>query len=157
MPRVAIALGSNAGDRHAHIRAAFEAMGSLPGTRECRRSSIHETAPVGPVVQGPFLNAVAILDTTLPPRDLLSHLHAIERSRGRDRAREQRWGPRTLDLDILLYAGQVVNEPGLIIPHPRLHERAFVLDPLAEVWPDAIIPGLGTTPAELAAALRRRG
>lgn len=151
--RAAIGLGSNLGDRHAHLAAAFDALAAAPATHLLARSSVRETAPVGPIAQGPFLNAVALIETSLPPRELLSRLHAIERSRGRDRAREQRWGPRTLDLDILLYDNLILDQPGLTIPHPRLHERRFVLEPLAEVWPDAIVPPLRRSVADLLAAL----
>ncbi len=139
-----IALGSNLGDRHAHIRAALDALAALPRTTLLAASSIHETDPVGPVTQGRFLNAAAAIDTSLPPRELLDRLLAIEQSRGRDRSAEQRWGPRTLDLDLLLYGSLVINEPGLVIPHPRLHERRFVLEPLAEIAAETLVPGYST-------------
>lgn len=150
MPAVAaIALGSNLGDRHGHIDFAITSLRSLPGTRLIALSTIVETEAVGPGVQGAYLNAVAVIETTLPARDLLGQLLAIERERGRDRTREQRWGPRTLDLDLLLYGGSVIGEPGLTVPHPRLQERLFVLEPLAEVLPAAVVPGLGRTVAQL--------
>ncbi|GJQ28156.1 MAG: 2-amino-4-hydroxy-6-hydroxymethyldihydropteridine diphosphokinase [Phycisphaerae bacterium] len=152
----AIALGSNLGDRRAAIHYALAALRRTPGVDVVSVSSFHETAPVGGVPQGPYLNAAASLETAMPPRDLLAALHAIERSFGRDRAREQRWGPRTLDLDLILYADAVINEPGLTVPHPRAHERLFVLDPLAEVAPDLVFPTLGRTVRDLRDALRPR-
>jgi 2-amino-4-hydroxy-6-hydroxymethyldihydropteridine diphosphokinase len=145
----AIALGSNVGDRGAHIAFALEALGRLPGTRMLAKSTIIETAPVGPGPQGPYLNAAAVLETILPPHELLSHLLAIERQRGRERSAVRRWGPRTLDLDLLLYGDQTIDEEGLCVPHPRLQERLFVLAPLAEILPDAVVPGLNRTVAQL--------
>ncbi len=155
MPTAAIALGSNLGDRNAHLSAAVLALTSLPCSRFLSVSNTFETAPVGPIPQGPYLNAAATIETTFPPRALLDQLLAIEQSRARNRAAEQRWGPRTLDLDLLLYDDIVLSEPGLELPHPRLHERAFVLQPLAQVWPDAVVPGLNKTVAQLLADLRR--
>src|SRR5262245_60368132 len=111
----AIGMGSNVGDRAGTLWGALSDMARLPGTRLVRWSSFRETEPVGPVAQGKFINACAILATSLPPRQLLGHLLEIERGRGRDRSKEQRWGPRTLDLDILLYGEQTVNEPDLKI------------------------------------------
>lgn len=151
---VAIGLGSNLGDRAAHIRAALDALAALPGTTVIAVSSVIETDPVGPIPQGPYLNAAAIIQTTLAPVALLNHIHAIERARGRNRAAEQRWGPRTLDLDILLFGESTVQEPGLTIPHPRLHERLFVLIPLAQIAPDMPIPGSQRTVAGALAQLR---
>jgi 2-amino-4-hydroxy-6-hydroxymethyldihydropteridine diphosphokinase len=145
----AIALGTNLGDRRAHIAFAFDALARLPDSKLIASSRVVETAPVGPVEQGDYLNAAAVLETNLPARDLLGHLLSIERLRGRDRAREQRWGPRTLDLDLLLYGDRIIDEPGLAVPHPRLHERLFVLGPLAEVAPDLVVPGLGRTVEQL--------
>lgn len=150
----AIALGSNLGDRADHIESALEAIASLPATVLLARSSLHETAPVGRAPQGPYLNAAAIVRTGQPPRALLSHLLGIEQARGRRRDPSVRWGPRTLDLDILLIGPFEIDEPGLRIPHPRLAERAFVLVPLAEVLPDAIIPGLNASARDLLARLR---
>lgn len=152
----AIALGSNLGDRAAHLAAAFALLDTIPNTRVLRRSSIFETEPVGPVPQGHFLNAAAVLETSLAPRQLLAHLQEIERSRGRDRAKEQRWGPRTLDLDILVYGPLNLKEPDLTIPHPRLHERLFVLDPLREIAPEFTVPGLEKTVEQLASDLRAK-
>jgi 2-amino-4-hydroxy-6-hydroxymethyldihydropteridine diphosphokinase len=104
------------------------------------RSSVRETDPVGFADQPKFLNAVAELRTDLSPRELLERLLAIERELGRERARERRWGPRLIDLDLLLYGGEVIDEPGLTVPHPRLAERRFVLEPLAEIAPGLRLP-----------------
>lgn len=148
-----MALGSNVGDRAATIRAAIERLGLTPGVRVCAVSSLREYPAWGPVEQGPYLNAASVLDTTLEPRPLLEAMLAIERSLGRDRARERRWGPRTLDLDLLLVGGAIIDQPGLTVPHPWLHARRFVLEPLAEIAPQAIVPGDGRTVAQLLAAL----
>ena len=155
MPHAAIALGSNLGDRHAHISAAVLALTDLPCSRFLSVSNTFETAPVGPIPQGKYLNAAVKIQTTLPPRALLDQLLAIEQSRGRNRTTEQRWGPRTLDLDLLLYDDLILSEPGLELPHPRLHERLFVLQPLAQVWPDAVVPGRNKTVVQLLTDLRR--
>lgn len=148
----AIALGSNLGDRAANLEAALLRIGGIPFTRLAARSGFYETAPVGPVAQGPFLNAAAAVSTSLTPRQLLEALHAIERDCGRERSRETRWGPRTLDLDLLLFGDSRIDEPGLTIPHPRLHERSFVLIPLREIAPEWTVPGLGRTIRALAEA-----
>lgn len=148
-----VALGSNLGDRRAHLDAALAALAALPGTRPDAVSVIYETAPVGPPGQQDYLNAVARLATTLAPLDLLDSLLAIEQSRGRIRA--ERWGPRTLDLDLLLHGDAVLAEPRLTLPHPRLHERAFVLAPLADLAPDLVIRD--RTVAQHLAALDRAG
>ncbi|HMN42495.1 MAG TPA: 2-amino-4-hydroxy-6-hydroxymethyldihydropteridine diphosphokinase [Phycisphaerales bacterium] len=142
----AIAIGSNLGDRRANIGAAFEALGTLPDTRLFARGPIIETpALTAPGLDpgGPYLNSAALLSTRLTPRDLLDHLHAIERSLGRTREGEPRWAPRTLDLDLVAYADRTTDEPGLTLPHPRAHERTFVLEPLAAIAPDLVIPGRG--------------
>ena len=139
--RVHVALGSNVGDRLGHLAEARAAIARLPGTRVERQSAVLETDPVGPPGQGPYLNAVDCVVTTLAPRALLEALLAIERVRGRDRAHEQRHGPRTLDLDVLTYGDAFpggparIDVPGLQVPHPRMLERAFVMVPLAEVAP----------------------
>lgn len=143
-----IALGSNVGDRQAHLAHAFEAIGQVPGVRLVRRSSVRETEPVGPPGQGPYLNAVAELATSLSARQLLATLLDIERARGRDRAAEVRFGPRTLDLDLLAWGpatpgGRSIDVPGLQVPHPRMHERRFVLDPLAEIAPEVAARAVG--------------
>jgi 2-amino-4-hydroxy-6-hydroxymethyldihydropteridine diphosphokinase len=139
--RAVVALGSNLQDPRTQVRRAFGEIGGLPGTRVLARSSLWETAPVGYADQPAFVNACALVETTLPPRQLLDGLLAIERAHGR--VRDMPNGPRTLDLDIVLYGEAAHHEEGLTLPHPRAHERAFVLAPLLEVWPDAIIPGLG--------------
>lgn len=148
-----IALGSNLGDREANIAGAIEAIAQLPDTAVVRCSTIIQTDPVGPEGQGPYLNGVAHIQTSLEPRQLLDQLLAIEARFGRYRAGEQRWGPRTLDLDVLIYADRIIDEPGLSIPHPRLHERAFVLIPLSEIAPDITIPGRKETPRALLGAI----
>jgi 2-amino-4-hydroxy-6-hydroxymethyldihydropteridine diphosphokinase len=134
-----VALGSNLGDRRAHLDAALSALDALPGTRLDAVSAIYETAPVGPPGQQDYLNAVARLSTTLAPLALLDALLSIEQSRGRVRA--ERWGPRTLDLDLLVHGDAVLSDPRLTLPHPRLHERAFVLTPLADLAPDLRVAG----------------
>ena len=133
---VYVGLGANLGDREATIRAAVVA---LPGVVSV--SSLRETDPVGKTDQPKFLNGVAALDTSLSPRELLDLLLSIERELGRER--RERWGPRVIDLDLLLYGDEIVDEPGLNVPHPRLHERRFVLEPLAEIAPGLVIPGRG--------------
>lgn len=155
--RCAVALGSNLGDRAAILHAAIDALASTPGVRALRVSSMHETEPVGPVAQDMFLNAAATLETTLAPRALLGRLHEIERAHGRDRAGQPRWGPRTLDLDLLLYADARIDEPGLSVPHPRMAGRRFVLAPLAELAPGWPVPGAGRTVGQLLAALDTAG
>lgn len=147
----AIALGSNLGDREAALNSALAALRRLEGVEVLAVSRFHETEPVGPALQGRFLNAAALLRTTLPPRHLLAAMLDIERAAGRERT--EKWGPRTLDLDLLVYGEFRIDEPGLTVPHPRLAERAFVLEPLAEVAPAMDVPGAGTV-AELLSALR---
>ncbi len=138
--RAFLGLGSNLGDRVAHLRAAVASLPDLVAT-----SPVYETAPVGgPADQGPYLNLVAELHTARTPRQLLEVCHALERDAGR--VREVRWGPRTLDVDVLLVEGIDVDEPDLQVPHPRMAERRFVLAPLADLAPDLV------TPAQLATA-----
>ena len=155
--QVALAIGSNLGDRTGHIVAALTALAALRHTRIVTRSELHETVAVGLPGSdpgGPYLNAAAVLETRLAPLELLEALHGIERSRGRDRSTEKaRWLARPLDLDILLYGNQVVNLPGLTIPHPRMHQRRFVLGPLATIAPDWRVPTVGRTVRELLEAL----
>ncbi len=146
-----VGLGGNMGDAEATLRAALEQLDALPGTRLLAASSLYRTAPVGGIEQADFVNAVAQLHTILGPEELLQALFTIERSHGRDRAREQRWGPRTLDLDLLLYGEDEIDVEGLTVPHPRIAERAFVLVPLVEIAPDAVIPGQGKARDVLAA------
>ena len=156
MPQaVHIALGSNLGDRRAAIEAACRAIDALPGTRIVCTSTLIETEPVGPPGQGPYLNGAARVSTDLPARQLLDHLLAIERELGRRRSPGARWTARTIDLDILLWGDQIIDEPSLTIPHPRLHERRFVLSPLAEIDPDVVVPTLGRRVSDLLASLDR--
>jgi 2-amino-4-hydroxy-6-hydroxymethyldihydropteridine diphosphokinase len=146
--RAAVGLGSNLGDRKPLLEGALERLAALG--RVVARSSFYETAPVGGPRQGPYLNAVAILDTELGPQALLEGLLQIEAAMGRER--RVRWGPRRIDLDLLLYGSEAIDQPGLSVPHPRLAERRFALDPLLEVWPDARLPD-GRSVADLAAAV----
>jgi 2-amino-4-hydroxy-6-hydroxymethyldihydropteridine diphosphokinase len=139
--RAAIALGANLASPEAQVLGAFDEIERLPGTRLLARSSLYRTAPVGNAHQPAFINAAALVDTTLAPRALLDALLAIEHAHGR--VRDLPNGPRTLDLDIIAYGDAVIDEPGLAVPHPRAHERAFVLAPLAEIAPGLGIPGHG--------------
>ena len=138
--RAYVGLGSNLGEREATLWKALEGLGATEGIEVLAVSSFRETDPVGVVDQPRFVNAAAALETSLSPRDLLERLLGVERSLGRDRAVEERWGPRTVDLDLLLYGGESIDEPGLEVPHPRLTERAFVLEPLLELDPDLRLP-----------------
>jgi 2-amino-4-hydroxy-6-hydroxymethyldihydropteridine diphosphokinase len=151
--RAAIAIGSNLGDRRAHVGFAINALARLPSTELVGVSDVIETEPVGPAGQGRYLNAAAVVATRLSPRELLARLLSIERERGRERSAEARWGPRALDLDLLVYGDLMVDEPGLTLPHPRLRERRFVLEPLARVAPDLRVPPDGASVAELLARL----
>ena len=126
-----VAIGSNLGDRGANLGMARRALATLPRTRLVAESSVEETEPLGPVAQGPFLNQMVAIETELSPRELLEHLHRIERMAGRERT--ARWGPRTLDLDIVAYAAQSVREPDLEVPHPELTNRVFWQRELAEL------------------------
>jgi 2-amino-4-hydroxy-6-hydroxymethyldihydropteridine diphosphokinase len=145
-----VGLGSNLGDREATLRAAVGRMRGLAGTKVKRVSSFRDTEPVGYLDQPRFLNGAVELETTLAPRALLDALLALERDLGRDRSASPPHGPRTLDLDLLLYDQEVLDEPGLAVPHPRLHERLFVLEPLAELDPALEIPERGSVQALLA-------
>jgi 2-amino-4-hydroxy-6-hydroxymethyldihydropteridine diphosphokinase len=136
-----IALGSNLGDPARQIHSALCALAALPETRLVRQSSLYRNPPAGGLDQPEFVNAVAQFETRIGPRELLDRLLEIERGQGR--VRDYPNAPRTLDLDIVLYGDQVVREPGLIIPHPRMLERAFVLVPLAEIAPGVVVPGSG--------------
>ncbi len=139
-----VGVGANIGDREATIRAAIAA---LPGVVAV--SELRETDPVGVTDQPAFLNGAVAVETELSPRELLESLLMIERGLGRERG--LRWGPRTIDLDLLLYGAETVDEPGLTVPHPRLHERRFALEPLADLDPELVVPGRGTVSALLAA------
>ena len=144
-----VGLGANLGGREETLRRAVELLGEADGVDVLAVSQLRETEPVGFVDQPRFLNGAVAVVTTRTPRELLDLLLGIERALGR--VREERWGPRTVDLDLLVYGDEVVDEPGLCVPHPRLHERRFALEPLAELDPELDIPGLGRVAARLAA------
>jgi 2-amino-4-hydroxy-6-hydroxymethyldihydropteridine diphosphokinase len=148
--RAYVGLGSNLGDRERTIRRALDELGAEPGIRVVAVSTLIDTEPVGPVEQPRFLNGVAELETTLEARDLLNLLLDVERRFGRRREGVPPQGPRTLDLDLLVYGEAAIAEPGLELPHPRLHERLFVLEPLAEVAPGLEVPGKGRVESLLA-------
>jgi 2-amino-4-hydroxy-6-hydroxymethyldihydropteridine diphosphokinase len=138
-----VGLGANLGDAAATVRDALRELDGIAQTRLLRASGLYRSRAWGMQAQPDFINAVAMLESRLPARALLDELLAIERAHGRERAAEVRWGPRTLDLDLLLHGEAVIDEPGLRVPHPHLHERAFALLPLVAIAPDAVIPGLG--------------
>lgn len=139
MSRAYIGMGSNVGDRHENLKAAVRSLSAaLPDVVLIARSSVYGSEPVGMTDQPDFLNAVVAVETTLDPHKLLAFLHDIEIERGRQRI--TRWGPRTLDLDILMYGDLQVDDPDLTLPHPRLAERRFVLEPLLEIAPEAHLP-----------------
>jgi 2-amino-4-hydroxy-6-hydroxymethyldihydropteridine diphosphokinase len=140
--RAYVGLGANLGDRERTLRAAAEALAAEEGVEVVSVSTLRETEPVGVGEQPRFLNGAAELETTLTARELLDRLLAVEQRFGRVRIPGEH-GPRTLDLDLLLYGDEVVDEPGLAVPHPRLHERRFVLEPLAELAPGLVVPGRG--------------
>jgi 2-amino-4-hydroxy-6-hydroxymethyldihydropteridine diphosphokinase len=154
--RAYIGLGSNLGDREQMIRQALERLADLPETTLGRVSSLYDTAPVGELEQPNFLNAVAALETALTARQLLWNLLLIERRLGRTRAGGSRYGPRTIDLDLLLYGDLVLDEPDLRLPHPELAQRAFVLVPLVELDPLLVHPVLGETLVALLSRLKPR-
>jgi 2-amino-4-hydroxy-6-hydroxymethyldihydropteridine diphosphokinase len=139
--RALLALGSNLGDRLAHLQGAVDALGA----EVVATSAVYETPPVGGPEQGPYLNAVVALRTADPARRLLERAHEVEAAA--QRVRIERWGPRTLDVDVLWVDGEVVDEPDLVVPHPRMFERAFVLVPLADVAPDLVPDDAPTDPA----------
>jgi len=148
--RAYVGLGANLGLREVTLLRAADLLAAADGVEVVAVAQLRETEPVGLVEQPPFLNGAVAIDTSLPPRALLDLLLEIERSLGR--VRGERWGPRTIDLDLLAYGDERVEEEGLHVPHPRLHERRFALEPLAELDPELEIPGLGTV-SELIAAL----
>ena len=151
---VYIGLGSNLENPEQQVRQALIEIGDLPETRLAASSGLYRSAPVGPGPQDDYINAVALVQTHLDPQDLLAKLQALETHHGRERT--LRWGPRTLDLDILLYGEYRISSPALEVPHPRLAERNFVLFPLSEVAPSLILPD-GTRLAELLANVPSRG
>lgn len=136
-----VGVGSNMGDPAARVRAAFAELAALPDTQLIATSRLYRTAPFGPVVQGDFINAVAGLLTQLSATELLTRLRGIENAAGR--VREQRWGPRTLDLDLLVFGDARIDTAELVVPHPGIAERVFVLAPLHDVAPALEVPGLG--------------
>jgi 2-amino-4-hydroxy-6-hydroxymethyldihydropteridine diphosphokinase len=150
-----VSIGTNLGDRDAHLALALRRLAELPETELVAVSPVFETDPVGPPPQGPFLNAAAKLRTALSPRALLAALLAIEQEAGR--VRSVRNAARSLDLDLLLHGDRVLDEPGLTLPHPRLAERPFVLEPLAALAPALVHPALGETIATLATRVRDPG
>jgi 2-amino-4-hydroxy-6-hydroxymethyldihydropteridine diphosphokinase len=153
--QAAIALGSNVGDRQAHLTYAMERLRASAEVRVLAVSTWLETAPVGgPLGQGAYLNGACLVDTTLEPHALLDLLLTIEQERGRDRAREEHHGPRTLDLDLILCGDLQHDDERLSLPHPRWTERLFVLEPLAQIAPDLVDTRSGRTVAQLAAHVR---
>jgi 2-amino-4-hydroxy-6-hydroxymethyldihydropteridine diphosphokinase len=140
LTRAYVGLGANLGDREATIRRAVELLAAAPGIEVAAVSTLRETDPVGYEDQPRFLNGAAALDTELPPHALLDRLLAVERELGRVRDEGPRYGPRAIDLDLLLYGNEVVDEPGLAVPHPRLAERRFALEPLHELDPGLVLP-----------------
>jgi 2-amino-4-hydroxy-6-hydroxymethyldihydropteridine diphosphokinase len=149
MPVAYVGLGSNLADPRVQIERALQNLARMPQSRLLQRSRLYCSAPWGVLDQPDFVNAAAALETGLPPRELMRSMLAIEREAGRDRSGE-RWGPRVLDLDLLLYDELALDEPALRVPHPHLHERAFVLLPLAEIAPHLEVPGRGPISALLA-------
>jgi 2-amino-4-hydroxy-6-hydroxymethyldihydropteridine diphosphokinase len=148
---VYVGLGSNEGDRERHLVTALEALSRIDAVAVLRCSSLFDSAPVGPP-QPRYLNAVVALDCGLPPQRLLTILQRIEQDQGR-RREVTRWGPRTIDLDILVWEGEVIADPNLQVPHLELHKRRFALEPLVELAPDLRHPVLGTSMKELLARL----
>lgn len=150
MARAFVGLGANLGDREAALRSALALLDVRDDVHVAAVSSFRETDPVGYLEQPAFLNAAALVETTLSPRELMSCLLEIEHALGRERS-GQRFGPRTIDLDLLVYEGLEIDEPGLTVPHPRLHERAFALEPLHELDAALVVPGRGPVTALLEA------
>jgi 2-amino-4-hydroxy-6-hydroxymethyldihydropteridine diphosphokinase len=150
MVKAFVGLGSNLGEREVTLRAAIGRLRGLPDVEVIRVSSFRDTEPVGPVDQPRFLNGAVELETGLTARALLGALLELERAFGRDRDAGPPHGPRTLDLDLLLYGAETIDEPLLNVPHPRLHERRFVLEPLADLDPELEVPGQGSVQALLA-------
>jgi 2-amino-4-hydroxy-6-hydroxymethyldihydropteridine diphosphokinase len=153
--RAFVGLGSNLNDPASQLRSAIEALRRLPQSRVTAVSHLYRSTPMGPAEQPDYINAVAMLDTRLPALALLDALQAIEQAQGRVRGPE-RWGPRTLDLDLLLYGSERLDQPRLQVPHPGLAERSFVLYPLAELAPELVLPD-GRSLAQLLAVCPRDG
>jgi 2-amino-4-hydroxy-6-hydroxymethyldihydropteridine diphosphokinase len=154
--RSAVALGSNLGERKEHLSSAVREITNLDGVRNLRAARPIETDPEGgPSGQGPYLNSAIVFETCLAPRALLADLQRIEAHHGRQRTSGIQGEPRTLDLDLLLYGDHVIDEDGLTVPHPRMHLRAFVLEPLAAIAPDLFVPTREHTVRELLALLQR--
>jgi len=149
-----IGLGSNLGDREALLRGAARGLAALPLTRLTALSGFIETEPVGPAGQGAYLNAAAAVETALGVGELMTGLLAIEQSLGRRRDRAVRWGPRLIDLDLLMFGHAVVDAPGLTVPHPLMHERVFVLGPLSRIAAEVVHPVLGRSIGELERGVR---
>jgi len=155
---VYLALGTNVGDRWGHLAAAEGALAKLPGSHLRAVSPVYETPAVGPVEQGAFLNAVAKLETSLEPATLHQYLLGIERKAGRRaKSQRERWGPRELDLDILLFGRRVISTDELVVPHPLMHDRWFVLRPLCDLDASVVHPVLEMTVGELLTDLEKRG
>lgn len=155
MKKAYVGLGSNLGEREHLIRTAAERLNLIPGTELVRVSSLYDTKPVGDIEQPDYLNAVALVLTELDPERLLWNLLLIERELGRSRRR--RWEPRPIDLDLIFFDNAVVEKPGLTVPHPEAHKRAFVLVPMSELAPNLVHPVLGKTMAELLGELKVQG
>ncbi len=149
--RAFIGAGANLGEPVRQIREARDALQKSPGVKLLGVSSLYRTQPVGPVEQPPFINAVFALECNVSPRELLALLLEIEQNMGR--VRKERWGPRVIDLDLLFFGEEIIKEPGLEVPHPRLHERRFVLAPLAEIAPGFVHPVIKKSVSELLAGL----
>jgi 2-amino-4-hydroxy-6-hydroxymethyldihydropteridine diphosphokinase len=152
--RTVIAMGSNLGDRLDYLQEGLDGLFDTPRLRFLAVSPLYQTAPVGGPEQPDYLNAVVIGETSMPAQSLLERCHSLEDAFGR--VRGERWGPRTLDLDLIVYGDEVSESPGLILPHPRAHERAFVLAPWHDADPGAVIPGRGKV-ADLLAAIGTAG
>ena len=152
--RVVVAMGSNIGDRLDYLQGGLDGLFDTPRITFLAVSPVYETTPVGGPEQSDYLNAVVIAETSMPAQAVLERCHSLEDAYGR--VRDERWGPRTLDLDLIIYGDEVSNSPGLTLPHPRAHERAFVLAPWLDADPQAQIPGCGPV-ADLLAALGTAG
>lgn len=148
-----IAVGSNLGDRQSTINQAIESIKARRDISLVQVSPMIETDPVGEIEQGRYLNGMIHIQTRMEARELLEFMMGVEQSLGRDRSVEQRWGSRTIDLDLIVFSDQVIDEQGLQVPHPRLHERLFVLAPLCEIAADIMVPVHNQTPRQMLEAL----